>query len=161
MSSIKEIYRGKLVDFLINNKDKILLVLGTAFLILSFVSIPSTWGFDKKEPLVFLFAAAFCLILAFLSRFSFFKNSNIYEKIFAISGILTILFFVSAIISYMFVEYRTEIIPMSIRINKIQAIPAYKEILVITHPYASVTTIFLMLSIILLAYAIYIKSKYL
>jgi hypothetical protein len=160
MSSIKEICL-ELASFLIDNKDKILFVLGSALLILGFSSIPSTWGFDKKEPVVFLLAAAFCYIFAFLSRFGLFKSSNMYEKIFAISGTLTILFFVLAIMLYMFVEYRTEITPVVVRINKMQSIPGYKETLIITHPYASVTIIFLTLSIVLFVYAIYIKLRYL
>jgi len=158
MGSIK--LRG-IVDFLINYKDKILAFFGITFLILGFISIPPTWGFSRIEPLVFSPAAAICLILAFLFHFRISKNSDIYEKIFAIAVVLSILFFLLALILYMFVEYRIELIPTSIRVNRIQAIEGLRANLTVIHTYASLSAVFLVVSIFLIAYSIYIKAKYL
>lgn len=160
MESIKQIPQI-LVEFLISNKDKMLVTFGVMFLILGFISIPPTWGFSRKEPLVFLSTATVCLILAFLSHFGISKSSDVYEKIFATSGVLSIIFFVLAIILYMFVEYRAELIPTSIRVNRIQAIEGLRANLIVIHTYASVSAVFLVISIFLIAYAVYVKAKYL
>jgi hypothetical protein len=140
--------------------SKLSMLLGIFFTV---IGLASTNSFNySDQATIFLVIGGVFFIVAFVTLFPISKHASRQEKIFVVTGVLSIILMVSAVIVYTIVSIRTEIIPVIIRgPSRTPATEALRVQLIPEHIYASTSLTLMVIGLMLLLYSFYLKAKFL